>query len=105
MLYNNVHMSASQIHLVHSVDVPAKHGNEEHRLMSHYHVATERYAEAVRNRLSQRVTATAARYRRLTQLMERAHLECELARMAIEKRSKSAKSLFAVSNRAEVSEL
>jgi len=98
-------MSTSHIHLVPVPTIPAKHGNEEHRLTTHYRLATERYAEAVRNRMSQRVTATAARYRRLTQLMERAHLECELARLAIEKRSRSAKPLFAVSKQAEFSEL
>ena len=53
--------------------------------MSHYRFAAELYAEAVRERLRQRVTATDAEYQKLTELMERAHLESELARIAVEK--------------------
>ena len=59
--------------------------NEEQWLKSNYRLAAERYAEAVHDRMRQRVTATAAEYQKLTDLMERAHLECERARIAVEK--------------------
>ena len=51
--------------------------------MLQYRLAADRYSQAVRDRMKQGVTTT--EYKKLTQLMERAHLECELARIAVEK--------------------
>ena len=57
--------------------------SEEQRLVSEYHIATERYSAAVGELAMQRPTMTPEDYTKLVNIVEDARNECERVRNAL----------------------
>ena len=59
--------------------------SEEQRLVSEYHIATERYTAAVGELAAQRATMKRDDYLKLLDIVDDAHKECERVRNALSK--------------------
>ena len=59
--------------------------SDEQRLVSEYHIATERYTAAVGELSTQRATMKQGDYNKLLKIVEDARNECERVRAAIAK--------------------
>ena len=58
---------------------------DEQRLVSEYHIATERYTAAVGELSAQRATMKREDYTKLLKIVEDAHMECVRVRAALGK--------------------
>ena len=62
-----------------------QNSSEEQRLVSEYHIATERYTAAVGELALQRATMKREDYLKLLGIVDEAHKECERVRNALTK--------------------